>query len=141
MGHPWLRCHEPLPHDRRASQEHTTCIVARLPNGELVRSTHTCTLNIPSLPPSARAAHIIPGLALHSLLSVVTMCNAGCIVTFTKIGYTITYCSQTIVGGRKCTRRGLWMIPLTPLSPTALNALSAINPPSIAMAANVNTTS
>ena len=33
------------------------------------------------------------------------------------------------------------MIPLTPWSPTAPTALSAINPPSIAMAANVNATS
>jgi hypothetical protein len=33
------------------------------------------------------------------------------------------------------------MIPLTLWSPTAPNALSAINPPSIAMAANVDVTS
>jgi hypothetical protein len=112
-----------------------------LPNGEPVCSMHTCTLNIPSLPPGACAAHIIPGLALHSLLSIVTMCNAGCTITFMKVGCTIVYCGQTIVCSHKCTRTGLWMIPLTPWSPTAPTALSAINPPSIAMAANVNATS
>jgi hypothetical protein len=100
-----------------------------------------CTLDIPLLPPSACAAHIIPGLALHSLLSVVTMCNAGCTVTFTKIGCTIVYPGQTIVCGHKCTQMGLWMIPLTSWSPTAPTALSAINPPSIAMAKNINATS
>jgi hypothetical protein len=63
----------------------TTPIIARLPNGEQVHSTHTCTLDLPALPTSTRAAHIIPGLASHSLLSVVTLCNAGCIVNFTKI--------------------------------------------------------
>jgi hypothetical protein len=89
-------------------------IIAYLPNGERVRSTHTCTLDIPSLPPGACAAHIIPSLALHSLLSIVKMCNAGCTITFTKIGCTIVYCSQTIVCGHKCTQMGLWMIPLTP---------------------------
>jgi hypothetical protein len=88
--------------------------------------------------PGAHAAHIIPGLASHSLLSVVTMCNTGCPVTFTKIGCTIVYCSQTIVCGHKCTRMGLWMILLIPWSPAAPTTLPAINPPSIAMAANVN---
>ncbi len=118
-----------------------TPIVARLPNGERVCTTHTCTLDIPSLPPCACTSHIIPGLASHSLLFVVTMCNAGCTIIFTKIGCTIVYCSQTIVCGHKCTQTGLWMIPLTPWSPTAPTALSAINPPSIAMAANINATS
>ncbi len=48
-------------------------IVARLPNGKGVHSTHTCTLGIPLLPPGARVAHIIPGLALHLLLSIAAM--------------------------------------------------------------------
>jgi hypothetical protein len=59
-------------------------IIAQLPNGKRVHSTHTCTLDIASLPRSARVAHIIPGLALHSLLSIVNMCNVGCEVNFTK---------------------------------------------------------
>jgi hypothetical protein len=67
--------------------------------------------------------------------------NVQHIVTFTKIGCTIMYCSQTIVCSHKCTRMGLWMIPLTPWSPTAPTALSTINPPFVAMAANVNATS
>jgi hypothetical protein len=102
---------------------------------------HTCTLNIPSLPPGAYAAHIITGLALHSLLSVVTMCNAGCTITFTKIGCTIVHCGQSIVCGCKCTLTGLWMSPLTPWSLSAPTALSTINLPFIAMAASVDATS
>jgi hypothetical protein len=102
---------------------------------------HTCTFDIPSLPPGAHAAHIIPGLASHSLLSIVTMCNAGWTITFRKIGCTIVYCGQTIVCNHKCTQMGLWMIPLTPWSPTAPTALSAINAPFIAVVANVNATS
>ena len=91
----------------------TTPIIACLPNGARVHSTHTCTLNIPSLTPNAHAAHVIPGLALHSLLSVVTLCNAGCTVHFTKIGCTVVYRGRTIICGHKCTRTGLWMIPLS----------------------------
>ncbi len=66
-------------------------IVARLPNGDKVRYRHTGTLNLPGLPSAARLAHIIPGLVSHSLISVVTLCNAGCDVLFTKMGCTITY--------------------------------------------------
>jgi hypothetical protein len=62
----------------------TVPLIARLSNGNKVQSKHTCTLNLPALPVGARAAHIIPGLASHSLLSIVTMYNAGCTVTFTK---------------------------------------------------------
>jgi hypothetical protein len=65
-------------------------LIARLPNSDKVQSTHTCTLNLPDLPAGARVAHIIPGLASHSLLSVVAMCNARCTVTFTKINCTFT---------------------------------------------------
>ena len=64
----------------------TTSIISCLPNGTGVHSMHMCTLNIPPLPPNARTPHIIPSLALHSLLSVVNLCNAGCTVHFTKIG-------------------------------------------------------
>jgi hypothetical protein len=59
-------------------------LIAHLPNGDKVQLTHTYTLNQPDLPAGTRAAHIIPGLVSHSLLSIVTMCSAGCMVTFTK---------------------------------------------------------
>jgi hypothetical protein len=116
-------------------------IIARLPNGDQVHSTHTCTLNIPLLPPGVQGAHIIPGLASHSLLSIITMCNAGCTVTFSKIRCTIVYRGNTIVCGHKCTRTGLWMIPLTPELTMPPTSMPTTCPTSIKLAANVNTTS
>ena len=59
-------------------------ITVSLPDGNKVKSTHKCTVNIPGLPIEARRGHIIPGLASHSLMSVATLCNAGCEVTFNK---------------------------------------------------------
>jgi len=116
-------------------------LIAHLPNGDKVQSTHTCTLDLPDLPAGAQAAHIIPGLASHSLLSVVTMCNAGCTVTFTKI-------NCTIVSGHKCTKAGLWMVPLkgSDAQATAPPAVSSehthSNPkPTMVIAANVEATS
>jgi hypothetical protein len=114
-------------------------IIAHLPNGNQVHSTHTCMLDIPSLPPGARAAHIIPGLALQLLLSVVTMCNAGCTITFSKIGCTIVYRGRTIVCSHKCTRTGLWMIPLAE-NTTPLTTMPTTSPISIELATNVNAT-
>ncbi len=110
--------------------------IACLLYGARVHSTHTCTLDIPSLPPNARPAHIIPGLASHSLLSVVTLCNAGCTVHFTKIGCTIVYQKGAIVCGHKCTRTGLWMIPLS----KDAKAPPADFHPTVAMAANIDAT-
>ncbi len=115
-------------------------IIARLPNGKLVHSTHTCTLDIPALLTSAQHAHIIHGLTSDSLISVVTLCNAGCNVVFTKIGCTIWYCSKVFLCSSKCTRTGLWMIPLCPTPPLSANNNLANLLPTI-IAANVNATS
>jgi hypothetical protein len=88
-------------------------LIAHLSNGDKVQLAHTCTLDLPDLPADAQVAHVIPGLASHSLLSIVTMCNAGCTVTFTEINCTISYRGCTIICGNKCTRTGLWMVSLT----------------------------
>jgi hypothetical protein len=98
-------------------------------------------LDLPSLPSQACTAHIIPGLAAHSLLLVVTMCNAGCSVTFTKIGCTIIYHGHTIMCGHKCTWTGLWMIPLTGPPTTTPKAKPTTCLPPITMVANVEATS
>jgi hypothetical protein len=45
-------------------------INATLPDGATIQSTHTCDLLLPQLPLAATKAHIIPGLATSSLLSV-----------------------------------------------------------------------
>ncbi len=122
-------------------------LIARLPNGDKVQSMHTCTLDLPDLPAGTRAAHIIPGLASHALLSIVTMCNAGCTVTFTKINCTITYRGRTIICGHKCTHTGLWMIPLRAHDSQAANSPGSINhtpptaAPTFAIAANIDATS
>ncbi len=75
-------------------------------------------LDLPKLPAAARLAHIIPGLATHSLISTTKLCNAGCEVKFTKIGCFVTYNGRTVLCGRKCTRTGLWMVPLSESTPT-----------------------
>ncbi len=82
-------------------------IIAGLPNRDQVQSMHMCRLDLPKLPAMACCAHIIPGLALHTIVSVVTLCNAGCEVLFTKIGCTNTHRGCTILCGSKCMHTGL----------------------------------
>ncbi|EJK70474.1 hypothetical protein THAOC_08166 [Thalassiosira oceanica] len=94
-------------------QDAATPLRASLPDGTQVLSTKTCKLQLRSLPPQARLAHKMPSLAQHSLVSVTTLTNAGCQVNFTQLGCIITYRGRTIVCGRKCTRTGLWMIPIS----------------------------
>jgi hypothetical protein len=55
----------------------------RLPNGAVIASIHTANLDLPSLPTAASKAHILPGLAQHSLLSVGQMCDSLFAFTFT----------------------------------------------------------
>jgi hypothetical protein len=71
---------------------------------------------------------------------MVTLCNAGYKVTFTKIGCTISHCSKTILWGSKCTRTGLWMTLLCPTLPLVTSIKLDIPPPT-AIAANVDATS
>ena len=85
----------------------------KLPDGACVSSTHTCTLTLLQLPTRAREGHIIPGLASHSLMSVVKLCNAGCEVTFTNIDCQLKHLGRILLRSSKCTRTGLWMIKLT----------------------------
>ena len=85
----------------------------KLPDGACVSSTHTCTLTLPQLPTWVREGHIIPGLASHSLMSVVKLCNAGCEVTLTDIDCQIKHLGRIVLRGSKFTRKGLWMIKLT----------------------------
>jgi hypothetical protein len=121
-------------------QPTTTPVVACLPNGERVTSTHTCTLDIPALPAAARQAHIIPNLVSHSLILVVMLCNAGCDIVFTKIGCTISHRGRMVLCANKCTRTGLWLIPLALTAPMTSSDTPAVHPPT-KIAANAKATS
>ncbi|KAL7479099.1 hypothetical protein ACHAW6_004847, partial [Cyclotella cf. meneghiniana] len=50
-----------------------------LPDGKIIKSTNVGNLNLPGLGDAATIAHVIPGLAHSSLISVKQLCNNGCI--------------------------------------------------------------
>ena len=57
-------------------------LLITLPDGQFLESTHTCEFNAPWLPASAHQAHIVPGLAHTSLVSIKLLCEAECKVSY-----------------------------------------------------------
>jgi hypothetical protein len=85
----------------------------RLPNGATMESSHTAELDIPELNAAASKAHVSPGMANHSLLSVGQLCDEGYIVTFKQD--TVTICdsgNSQILSGPRDLNTGLWRINL-----------------------------
>jgi hypothetical protein len=64
-------------------------LTLRLPNGETMESSHTAELETPELNAAASKAHVFPGMANHSLLSVGQICDEGYIVTFKHASVTV----------------------------------------------------
>ena len=81
--------------------------------GKKLVSTHECEIDNPNLPKAARKAHIVPGLAHTSLVSVKMLIDAGCFVTYGK--NVIVYHNEKVVWkGPREKLTGLWVLPLKP---------------------------
>jgi hypothetical protein len=85
-----------------------------LPDGNKIRSTHTCNLNIPWLPNQITAAHIVPKLSHTSLLATRQFCDNGCEVTFTKKLCKVTIAGTTVLEGPRDPQTKLWHLPINP---------------------------
>jgi hypothetical protein len=78
-----------------------------------MESSHTADLDIPRFNAAASKAHVFPGMAHHSLLSVGQLCDEGYIVTFKQD--TVTICnseSSKLLSGPRDVTTGLWRINL-----------------------------
>ena len=72
-----------------------------LPDGDCLASTHTCTLDIPWLPNEAKEAHIVPGLAHESLISIKILCDAGCKVAYGDDEFHVYYNNKIVWLGKR----------------------------------------
>jgi hypothetical protein len=89
-----------------------------VPNGGVLRSTHTATLNLPGLPASACAAHIFPHLASGSLISIGQLCDHGCTAHFNATTASIQLNGTTLLHGQRSSATGkLWHLDLPSTSP------------------------
>jgi hypothetical protein len=90
-----------------------TPLTVRLPNGATMESSHTDELNIPQLNAAVSIAHVFPGIANHSLLSVGQLCNEGYIVTFKDASVAVCNSQKfQILSGPRDLDTGLWCINL-----------------------------
>jgi hypothetical protein len=75
--------------------------------------SHTADLDIPELNAAASKAHIFPGMANHSLLSVRQLCKEGYKVTFKNASVTVCNSQEfQIMSGPRDLDTGLWRINL-----------------------------
>jgi hypothetical protein len=93
--------------------ESRTPLTVRLPNGATMEYSHTADLDIPELNAAASKAHVSPGMANHSLLSVEQLCDEGYIVTFKQASVTICDSGNSqILSGPRDVNTGLWRFNL-----------------------------
>jgi hypothetical protein len=85
-----------------------------MPNGAGLASTHTCTLNAPSLPPKACDGHILPGPSSHSLLSIAKFCDQGCDIRFSTNVCQVFLDNVLLLEGPRDPTTNLWLLPLCP---------------------------
>ncbi len=71
-----------------------------LPDGEMLKSTHTCDIIILGLP-TVLTGHIVQGLMMVSLVGIRILCKAGCQVIFTEEYCDIIYNGKLILRGYK----------------------------------------
>ncbi|KAL7518802.1 hypothetical protein ACHAWX_003603 [Stephanocyclus meneghinianus] len=94
----------------------------KLPDGSVIKSTHTCNLDIPWLPNSVTEAHIVPGLTHSSLVATKKFCDAGYKIIFDPNGCKIIYKGNVVLTGTRDPSSGLWRVPINPTSTdTTLN--------------------
>ena len=104
-------------------------IAVLLPDGSTIHSTHTALLNIPQLPTQACQAHIFPTLASGSLISIGTLCDHGCVATFTADTVAITLNNLSILQGTRSQATGLWQLNLHHAEPSTSHCNLAVAPP------------
>jgi hypothetical protein len=93
--------------------KYQTHLTVPLPSGARIESYHTAELNIPHLNAAASIAHVFPGMANHSLLSVGQLCNKGYVVTFKDASVTVCNSQKLqILSGPHDLDTGLWRINL-----------------------------
>ena len=97
-------------HQQSTSKEQKSISISQSDGGKL-KSTHKCEIVNPLLPKAARKAHIVPGLAHTSLVSIKMLIDVGCFVTYGK--NVIVYYEEKVVWmGPRENLTELWVLPL-----------------------------
>ena len=123
-------------------QVDTSPITITLPDGATLQSTYTCNLDIPWLPATVTAAHIVPGLAHSSLISTRRFCDAGYTVSYDADKCTVAKDGRTVLVGHRDTATRLWHLPINPQThQPAATTRPPLRPPPEHQVNNVHTIS
>jgi hypothetical protein len=85
-----------------------------LPNGELIRSTHTALLPFHDLPIEARRAHLFPALQNKALILIGQICDSGFVATLNAKSIHITHPAHDTISGTRDHRTGMWTLDVPP---------------------------
>ena len=91
----------------------STHIHVNLPDGNIIQSSHECSLDHPVLSQQANKAFIFPKLQLSNLISVDQLCDDNCTVTFSKTNAIVSKNNETILTGQRNPTNGMWTLPLS----------------------------
>ena len=103
-------------------------IAIKLPDGNIIYSTHTCNLDIPWIPHAVTEGHIVPGLAHSSLISTGKFCDAGCRVAFDEEECRVYYKGELVLAGGRDEKSGMWKLPINPINKNNDNAYLDLAP-------------
>jgi hypothetical protein len=99
-----------------------------LPDGQQIKSTHMCDIQIVGLPTILKG-HIVPSLNVTSLIGIRPLCKAGCIVTFDDMKCDVTYNGTVILRRFKDPSMDSWTLPIpNKVSNTPIPALPRAGP-------------
>jgi hypothetical protein len=100
-----------LPH---SADRTSKPIRVELPNGQIIKSTHTAEFNLLTLPRAARKAHIFRDLQCDTLISVGVLCDAGLVATLTADDVTFYYGPHVVLQGKRNKVTQLWDLNIFP---------------------------
>jgi hypothetical protein len=107
-------------------------ISVELPNGAILHSSHTATVDLhPALPIAAGEAHVFPDFGSKSLLSIGQLCDNGCTATFTADAVDIAFNGNIILSGKRSPPNKLWQMDLqSEMQPDIMHTsfCNAVNP-------------
>ena len=87
-------------------------ISINIPDGSKLRSIHTCNLDIDGIPETAKLAHIVPGRAHASLISISVLCDTGCKVKYDENICSVYYNKKLLLKVGIEPQTQLWILPL-----------------------------
>ncbi len=82
-----------------------------MPDRRKVMSTLVCGIITPGLPLTL-TGHIVPHLAIASLMGIHLLCNVGCTVVFDKNKCDVIYDGNVILQCYKDRSTNLWTLPI-----------------------------